>query len=296
MNKNQKGFGLLLLLVSLAIIAAIGFIGWRVVHDHAKVRSTDSTTPVTTTSNLGIGTHSINLKTSDKILMPSGAILSLPERDAYSVPEFGYNKASESDKHLSIHDQLEVYHNGYLYKIAKGACHSAEKTFSDYTNVVVTDCTVNITTEKATVPTLNQATVSKQLTVTQRNNPQVSPLTVLSKDPFLLIAGGDGRVTYPINNGKPYLEASEGSPLSLAIVADYGVATVSYDVDELINHTEKQVSIAGSVVRVRPSSISCTPAYRQNDKCAVVNDIFIFDVNYTRQVANNPQVVIYSLK
>jgi len=302
MKVNQKGFSVVELLIVLVVIGLIGGAGWYVWQ--SKHKTANTTAPNLTgqtvpnfTSNIDAGSHSLTLKTSDRILMPSGAILSLPELDASSVPEFSYDNTYKSNlnKQLAVNSQLEAYHNGYKYKITKGACNTAEKTFDDYTQVVVTDCKVSVDVQKANLQTLSPANTDKQYTVTEKNNPRTGPQSVLSSDPFLLVRGGDGRLTYSINNGKPYLEANYGASVSLTVISDYGIANVSYNAEEFTAKTQKQVEIAGSTIKVKPSVITCTPAYLENGKCAIVNDKFVFDVSYSRQSASNPEIIIYSL-
>lgn len=299
MKVNQKGFSIVEVLIVLVVLGLLGGAGWYVWQSKDKAITSDTSIPNMPdfTSNIDAGTHSLTLKTSDRILMPSGAMLSLPELDANSVPEFSYDNTYKSNpsKRLAINSLLEVYHNGYKYKITKGNCNTAEKTFDDYTQVVVTDCKVSVDVQKSNLQTLSSADTTKQYTVSEKNNPRTGPQQTLSTDPFLLVKGGNGRLTYPINNGKPYLEANDGPSVSLTVISDYGVSNVSYNAEEFTAKTEKQVEIAGSTIKVKPSTITCTSAYMQNGKCAIINDKFVFDISYSRQSANNPEVIIYNL-
>lgn len=298
MNKNQKGFSLHIILILLFVIAVIGLVGWRVLYTQNSSAPPVSSAPTTPefTSNLDAGTHTLDLKANDKVLLPSGAVLSLPETDI-AVPEFTYDKtySTGSDKRLLIHTRLAAYHNGYAYAITTGTCHKAEKGFDDYTAVVVTDCSITVDIQKSHPSTLNTANTTKQYVVTEKNNPPDGPRATLSTDPFLFVSRGDGRLTYPINGAAPYLDANDGKSVSLGIVTDYGVGRVSYNAQEFTAKSEKQVTIGGSTVTVKPSSITCTPAYLQGDTCAIVSDKFIFDVSYSRQKATNPEIIIQSL-
>lgn len=302
-KRNQKGFSLVEILVVMVVIGLIGSAGWcvwqsrhRLAHNGAAQNIPTQTVPQFT-AHLGVGSHALTLRASDRILLPSGAILYLPKQDTGAVPEFSYDSSyrNRTNKQLAVITKLDVYHNGYRYKITKGDCNSLEKTFNDYTQVVVTDCTVTVDAQKSSLPILSPATIAKQYTVTEKNNPSTGPQAVLSSEPFLLVRGGNGRLTLPKNNGKPYLEANDGASVSLTIISDYGIVTVAYSAEEFTAKMEKQVEIANSTIKIKPDTITCTSAYLENAACAVVNDKFVFDVSYSRQSARNPEVIIYSL-
>ncbi|MEO5499298.1 MAG: prepilin-type N-terminal cleavage/methylation domain-containing protein, partial [Candidatus Saccharimonadales bacterium] len=186
MKNNQKGFSVFEILIVLVVLGLIGSAGWYVWQSKNKTNTSNTSVQNVPnmpdfTSNIDAGTHSLTLKTSDKILMPSGAILSLPELDANSLPDFSYDNTykSNSNKRLAINSLLEVYHNGYRYKITKGNCNTAEKTFDDYSQVVVTDCKVSVDVQKSNRQTLDTATVTKQYNVTEKNNPKSGPQQIL---------------------------------------------------------------------------------------------------------------------
>ncbi|MFZ1301085.1 MAG: hypothetical protein WAQ27_00690 [Candidatus Microsaccharimonas sp.] len=302
MRTHQKGFGaieILLILAAITIIGAVWFV-WQ-----SKSQSTGDITNSNSskqeipayTSTIEAGSQTLTLKANDRVLMPSGAILSLANYSANSVPMFGYDADQKPDpnKQLSIISQLEAYHNGYKYKITTNGCIKENKTFDDYSQVVVTQCSVGVDIEQSDLQPLEPTSTSKQYTVTEKGNPITGPQTVLSNNPYLLVKGGDGRLTYPTNNAKPYLEANNGSSMSLTVISDYGLATVSFNAEELVTKTEKQVTIAGSTITIKPNKITCTIGYLQNGKCVIVNDTFVFDVAYERQATPNPDIVIYNL-
>lgn len=293
MRKDQKGFSAIEALLVILAVGVIGFIGWYVYsHKNTKTSSSPSASQTQNTSvlNAPLGTVAQTLKPGESIKLISGPVIQIAGQPATEPLEFFDSKTAVKEAStIPFTSKLSLFHKGYTYDISNQGCKTTIENFGDYTSPVISSCALQITTRKTTAPVIDTAKLSKQFIVTEKGSP---PSQTISTAPLLNVEPTPNtRVTLPTNGGNPYMEPPT---FDIALVTNYGIKNVSYDVNALYSKQTKEVDIGNAKITVNVDSITCTSTYMGQNGCDIVLDKFIFTVDYANSPGNKYDFLLIS--
>ena len=291
MQKNQKGFSAIEVFLAVMAIGVIGLIGWYVYsQNNTKTSSSLSATQTQNAPilNAPLGTIEHALKPGQSIKLVSGPVIELTGQPNTEPLEFVDSKTTAKETSIiPFTSKLSLFHKGYTYDISNQGCKTTLENFGDYTSPVISSCALQITTRKTTAPVIDTAKLSKQFIVTEKGSP---PSQTISTTPLLIVEPTPNlRITIPTNGGNPYMEPPT---FDIALVTNYGIKNVSYDVNELYSKQTKDAEIGNAKINVKVDSVTCT--YMGQNACDIVLDKFIFTVDYANSPGNKYDFLLIS--
>lgn len=301
-HKNQKGFALLEILLIVAILAAVGFVGWKAYSTHRNKQVSSSQSTAATKAEPVVakeGTQEIKMIPGKAaVKLPSGAQLMFGNSGGpSSVPDFVFGDKydlSDTPNYVPINKLTKTYDQGYLYTLTNKGCHTERKFDQDVYITIVTSCDILVESQKTAPPVIGKTDFVKQVSASEKTG---GVLGVQKNDPYLFLSADATRLTKTIDGQKVYLEHGDWS---VNVITNFGRGTITYTAEELYAKQVKSIAIGGARVEIENISLTCTPPYGPATGChaalgekGAVYDTFDFDIRYTSTGNETPKILDY---
>jgi hypothetical protein len=185
---------------------------------------------------------------------------------------------------LPINNKISVFKDGKIYTLTNEECKTEER-FSDHPETWVTDCTLSLLVDEASVPTFSTNSFKKNIpgddSTRNRYDSSFAGFKqgeVVSESPLVYLGVFEFFVQrYPsgtIIGGKPNVGGGTNYPFPFTVVTNYGTADIVYQPEDIFNEVEKSVDIGISHVSIKPVKLV-------DDKNIFTQSDFEFRVTYT---------------